>query len=73
MNPETMRTTRQDLGLSQEEMASVLCLSRHAIMRHEAGSHPPTAPVAMMYRELANGWEPQTLRDVRAKKAEATT
>ena len=66
MTPEQLKTVRLKLGLSQVKMAQILCLSEVSIRSYESGKREPSPLVLMAYRELSQGWIPQTLRTLRS-------
>lgn len=64
MTPAQLKAIRTDLGLTQEELAEVLRLTRATIGHYETGKRVPTATIAMLYQELESGWRPRTLREL---------
>ena len=67
MTPVQMRAIRMGLGLSQTDMAKVLCISRNSLGRYETGEQPPSKLVSLCYAELRSGWVPSTLVEVRRR------
>lgn len=73
MTPDQMRALRRSLGLTQAEFGRVLGLTDRSVRLYETGHATPSSTIAMVYRELRDGWVPQELAAIRARKQAKTT
>ena len=64
MIPAEMKAIRASLGLTQTEMADVLCVTSISISRFERGALSPSGTVQMVYTELSAGWKPERLKTI---------
>ena len=67
MTPNEMKAIRRELGLTQAEMARVLCVDAGSVSRYERGALHPNGTIQMVYTELRLGWEPFQLKEVRRR------
>ena len=65
-----MKSIRVSLGLSQSELADVLCVHAFSVSRFERGVLQPSGTMQMIYREMAGGWKPRRLRAILKKHKE---
>ena len=56
MTREDVRSLRQELGLSQDRFASLLCVARMTVMRWESGETAPSGLWPSVLRLLRKGW-----------------
>ena len=63
-----MKSIRVSLGVTQKDIAEVLCIHEFSVSRFERGTLNPSGPVQMIYRELAGGWKPRRLQTILLKK-----
>ena len=69
ITPAEMRAVRLRLKLSQKEMAFVLGgVDVGSVSRYERGEIRASLTTQMVYRELANGWQPATLKAIQERR-----
>ena len=61
MQPEQMKAIRARLGLTQTEIAKVICVAKNTVSCYERGTLSPAPTVQMVYEELHAGWKPVRL------------
>ncbi|MBI4496690.1 MAG: helix-turn-helix domain-containing protein [Chloroflexi bacterium] len=58
MTPPTIRAARDQLGLSQNELAQLLGTTGYTISRWETGSQPVRLPRMLYWALRGLGWQP---------------
>ena len=56
---DSLKALRQQMGLTQRQMASALQVNQGSISRWEAGIQPIAGPVQVALRAFAATWTPQ--------------
>jgi repressor LexA len=52
MKPKELAKVRQELGLTQQQLADALQVSRNSVARWEIGLHPIPGPVALLIERM---------------------
>lgn len=58
MTPDSLKTARQQLGLTQSGLAALLRCDARTIRRWEVGDWPVPGPAQVALEALLSGWRP---------------
>jgi DNA-binding transcriptional regulator YiaG len=62
MTPAEVKTCRNELGLTQAQLADRLGITRNTVARWEMGMHPVSAPIELLLKTLAAAAPPHLAR-----------